>query len=128
MSKRKGGAKASGSSLVVIDDEFRRKFADYCLMDDYYMFLRLARNPSLHAACPSEPARGALAGSPRKSAIHKVAHITHAVIPRHLAFRGSRSECLRSGRKRSRQSSRTRDGGKASCLFVLLSGLSFAFL
>ncbi len=31
------GDKAAVSSNIVIDEEFRRKFADYCLMDDLYM-------------------------------------------------------------------------------------------
>ena len=46
MSKRKGGAKAPGSSLVVIDDEFRRKFSEYCLMDDYYMSVFFRDDPA----------------------------------------------------------------------------------
>ena len=31
------GDKAAVSASIVIDEEFRRKFADYCLMDDLYM-------------------------------------------------------------------------------------------
>ena len=39
MRKRKDKTNTSDSVAVVIDEEFRRKFSDYCLMDDYYMFL-----------------------------------------------------------------------------------------
>ena len=37
MRKSEGRAKPESASGIVIDEEFRRKFADYCLMDDLYM-------------------------------------------------------------------------------------------
>ena len=37
MKWRGKGDKAVAYDDIVIDEEFRRKFADYCLMDDYYM-------------------------------------------------------------------------------------------
>ena len=37
MRKRKGKTKASDGVEVIIDEEFRRKFSEYCLMDDFYM-------------------------------------------------------------------------------------------
>ena len=39
------GDKAAVSSNIVIDEEFRRKFADYCLMDDLYMSVFFKDDP-----------------------------------------------------------------------------------
>ena len=46
MRKRKDGVKASDDVAVVIDDEFRRKFSEYCLMDDYYMSVFFKDDPA----------------------------------------------------------------------------------